>query len=129
MIVGTGIDVIEIERVARALARHGDRFAARVFSRAERAECARFVRPAPQYALRFAAKEAVMKAVGTGWAKGVRWVDIEVVASSAGRAAGVQLHGRVAQIARQQGAVRVHLALSRTRSHALAVVVCEAGAA
>ncbi len=129
MIVGTGVDVIEIGRVERALARRGDRFAARVFSGPERAACERFARPAPHFALRFAAKEALMKAVGTGWARGVRWADIEVVGPSAGEPPRLRLHGRVAQIAAEQGAARLHLALSRTRSHALAVVVCEAAPA
>jgi holo-[acyl-carrier protein] synthase len=127
MIVGSGIDVIEIERVARALGRSGERFERRVFTPQEIAACHGFRRPAPHFALRFAAKEAVMKAVGTGWARGVRWVDIETVP---GAAAGAQLHlvlhGPVAEHARRLGAARPHLCVARSRRHAFAVVVLEA---
>jgi len=126
VIVGSGIDVVEIARVARALGRHGERFAARVFAPGEREACARFARPAPHLALRFAAKEALMKAVGTGWARGVRWADIEVVSPARADAPWLRLHGRVAQIAAARGAVRLHLAFARSRTHALAVVLLEA---
>jgi holo-[acyl-carrier protein] synthase len=124
LIVGSGIDVIEIARVERALARSGARFEERVFSPAEIAHCRKFRRAAPHYALRFAAKEAVMKAVGTGWSRGVRWVDIETApAGVAGLA--LRLHGRVGEIARERGAASAHLAVTRSRSHAVAVVVLE----
>ncbi len=126
MIVGSGIDVIEISRVARALERHRGRFAARVFTATERIACERFARAAPHFALRFAAKEAVMKAMGTGWAHGVRWADIEVVDAGQDQAPTLRLHGRVAEIAASRGCARLHLALSRSRTHALAVVLCEA---
>jgi holo-[acyl-carrier protein] synthase len=130
LIVGSGIDVVEIARVARALERHGGRFAARVFTLGERDACSRWARPAPQFALRFAAKEAVMKAVGTGWARGVRWADIEVVMGSEPDAAPtLRLHGRVAELAVARGGARLHLALSRSRSHAMAVVLLEANGA
>lgn len=86
MIVGSGIDVIEIARVERALARHGERFLRRLLSPAEREACAAVRLPAPHVALCFAAKEAVMKAVGTGWAHGVRWIDIETIWSPAAEA-------------------------------------------
>ncbi len=128
MIVGSGIDVIEIARIERALARGGARFERRVFHPSEIAACRRFRRAAPHFALRFAAKEAVMKAVGTGWARGVRWVDIETLPAPAAGAAGVlvlALHGRVGEIARELGGATPHLAVSRTRSHAMAVVLLE----
>lgn len=121
MIVGSGIDVIEIDRVARALERHGRRFEARVFHPREIADGRGRRRSAVYFAERFAAKEAVMKAVGTGWAKGVRWVDIEVVAGPA-----IQLHGEVAALARRQGVARIHLGLGRSRSLALAAVILDA---
>ncbi len=130
MIVGSGIDVIEIARVARVLSRHPARFGTRVFTPGERAACQRFVRQAPHLALRFAAKEALMKAVGTGWSRGVRWADIEVVkGEEPGSGCTLRLHGRVADLAAARGASRLHLALSRSRSHALAVVLLEAGPA
>ena len=125
MIVGSGIDVVEIERVERALARHGRRFEERVFHPNEIAGGRGCRRSAPFYAARFAAKEALMKAVGTGWARGVRWVDIEVVAGTG--AFEIELHGEVADIARRRGVARIHLGIGRSRSLALAAVLLDAG--
>jgi holo-[acyl-carrier protein] synthase len=128
VIVGSGIDVIEIARIDRLLDRSRERFERRVFTGAESADCRRFRSAAAQFALRFAAKEALMKAVGTGWARGVRWVDIETCPDP--RAPGGNLRlilaGRVAEIARELGCGATHLAVSRTRSHAMAVVLLEA---
>lgn len=137
MIVGSGVDVIEIARIERVLGDRGDRFERRVFHPDEIATCRASARPALHYAVRFAAKEALMKAVGTGWARGVRWADIETLAGegAGGRISdGLQLrlHGRVAELAALRtgaadGAARTHLAVSRSRSHAMAVVLLEAG--
>jgi len=126
VIVGSGIDVVEIERVERALARHGHRFEERVFHPREIESGRGRRRAAPFYAARFAAKEALMKAVGTGWARGVRWVDIEVVAGVG--AFEIELHGEVADIARRRGVARIHLGMGRSRSLALAAVLLDAGA-
>lgn len=128
MIVGSGIDIIEIARIERALARTGDRFARRVFARDEIATCRSFRRPSPHFALRFAVKEAVMKALGTGWANGVRWVDIETVERPIGADRSIlalQFHGRAREIADALGVSRRHVSVSRTRSHAIAIVVFE----
>ncbi len=126
MIVGSGIDIIEIARIERALERRGERFARRVFTEREIATCRGFARPGPHFAVRFAVKEAVMKSVGTGWARGVHWVDVETTAEDpTPNILGLLLHGRIAELARERGAVRPHLAVARTRSHALAVVVLE----
>ena len=78
-ILGIGLDATDIPRVERAIARYGDRFIHRIFTDAEIAYCASKFRPAPHYAGRFAAKEAAMKALGTGLTRGVTWRDIEVV--------------------------------------------------
>jgi holo-[acyl-carrier protein] synthase len=127
MVVGSGVDVIEIARVARALERRGERFERRVFSGREIADCHRASRPADQFALRFAVKEAAMKAVGTGWARGVRFVDIESVARSGrGGRWELELHGRTAATARDLGAVRHHVAATHDRTHAFALVLLEA---
>ncbi len=127
MVVGSGVDVIEIARVARAIERRGERFERRVFSGREIAECRRAARPADQFALRFAVKEATMKAVGTGWARGVRFVDIESLRSPGrGGRLEIQLHGRTAATAQQLGAVRQHVAATHDRTHAFAVVLLEA---
>ncbi|HKE10365.1 MAG TPA: holo-ACP synthase [Myxococcota bacterium] len=128
MIVGSGIDVIEIARIERLLTRSRQRFEERVFTRAEIAHCRRFRRDAAQFALRFAAKEALMKAVGTGWARGVRWVDIGTCMDPRvpGGSLRLTLSGRVAEVAQELGCTAAHLAVSRTRSHAMAVVLLEA---
>ncbi|HNV03678.1 MAG TPA: holo-ACP synthase [Vicinamibacterales bacterium] len=81
-ILGIGLDATDIPRIERALARYGDRFLHRIFTDAEIAYCSRKARPAPHYAGRFAAKEAAMKALGTGLARGVTWRDIEVARGS-----------------------------------------------
>lgn len=108
MILGSGIDVIEVERIERTLARFGVRFERRVFSPGEVAAARGSRRPALCYALRFAAKEALMKAVGTGWSRGVRWVDIETEGEGL-EPGGLVLHGRVAEIVRARGGDGVHL--------------------
>ncbi len=127
MIVGSGIDVVEISRIERALERTGGRFARRVFTPQEIAACEARRRPALHFAVRFAAKEAAMKALGTGWSQGVRWVDIETVPDSQRPSAPLclQLHGRAAEHAVHSGTSRCHLAVSRSRTHALAMVVLE----
>jgi len=126
LIVGTGIDVIEITRVERALRRSGERFARRVFAGSEIRDCRSRRRSGPHFAVRFAAKEAVMKALGTGWAGGVRGVDIETVSEPgvSPEQLSLRLHGRVAELAAERNA-RAHLAVSRTRSHAMALVLLE----
>src|SRR5262245_65503054 len=85
MIVATGIDIVEIARIEAVLTRHGPRFQHRVFTADEIAYCDRRASKYESYAARFAAKEAFMKALGTGWADGVGWQDIEVVRGETGR--------------------------------------------
>lgn len=129
MIVGSGIDVVEIARIARALERRGDRFAQRVFTERESADCRATARAAAHFAVRFAAKEAGMKAVGTGWARGVRWRDFESHRRGARGELGLRLYGQALELARQRGAAHCHLAVSLGRTHALALVLLEAGSA
>ncbi|MBW2541794.1 MAG: holo-ACP synthase [Deltaproteobacteria bacterium] len=126
MIVGSGIDVIEIARVESALRRSGERFERRVFAKSEIVDCRSRRRAGLHYAVRFAVKEAVMKAIGTGWARGVRWVDIETVSDPSGNPdlMSLRLHGRVAELVEARNALP-HLAVSRTRSHAMAFVLFE----
>src|SRR5215470_475151 len=123
-IAGTGIDVIEVERIERALTRPriGERFRVRVFTPGEIAYCESRGRPRYQsYAARFAAKEATMKALGTGWNRHVGWNDIEVLRQR-GRAPMIVLHGKAAEFARRCGITRIHLSLSHTASFAIAYV-------
>lgn len=127
MIVGCGVDVVELERVRRVVARWGDRFQSRVLTERERAECGAYRRPAVQVALRFAAKEAGMKAIGTGLARGVSWRDLEVVRGADGLE--MRLHGSAARFARERGSDRVWLAAALTRTHAIAQVVLEGASA
>jgi holo-[acyl-carrier protein] synthase len=123
VIVGCGIDVVEIARVERAISRRGERFRRRVFTDAERRDCERRARPGPHFALRFAAKEAGMKAIGTGWRRGVGWRDFEVVERGGGLE--LVLHGHAARFATERGSARAWLGASRTRTHAVAQVVLE----
>lgn len=125
MIVAVGTDAIEVERVQRAVdhPRWGERFQQRVFTAGEIGYCTRRRRNAESFAARFAAKEAVMKALGTGYANGVWWRDIEVVRESG--APRLVLHGGAAARAAALGITRWHLALTHTAGQALAYVIAE----
>jgi holo-[acyl-carrier protein] synthase len=120
MIKGLGVDIVEIDRMREALRRH-PRMKERIFSADERAYCDRRNKPEVHYALRFAAKEAVLKALGTGFA-GMTFQDVEVVRDSGGRPS-PRLHGRAAEVAEGLGVVEMHLSLSYTHTTAVASAV------
>ena len=124
MIVGTGIDIIEVPRIAAALARHRERFVRRVFTDAEARYCQSKPNAAERFAARFAAKEAAMKALGTGWRGGIAWRDVEVGREPGGRPT-VAFSGRAADAAWRLGATRASLSLSHTEQHAIASVILE----
>ena len=124
MIVAIGIDIIEVCRIEEVFARRGERFRDRVFTPDEIAYCEKRGSRFLSYAARFAAKEAVMKGLGTGWGSGVAWRDIEIVLSDAGAPA-IHLRGRALERLLEIGARRVHLSLSHTRHLAMAEVVLE----
>jgi holo-[acyl-carrier protein] synthase len=124
VILGGGIDVVEIARIERALARRGDRLRTRVYTPREIADCQRRSRSGPHFALRFAVKEAGMKAIGTGWRRGVAWRDFETLETGDGLE--VQLHGVALEIARARGFARAFVGGSWTRTHAFAQIVLEA---
>jgi holo-[acyl-carrier protein] synthase len=126
MIVGMGIDLAEVARVEAAIARHGRTFLERVFTPLEIGYCERHHNRVERYAARFAAKEATMKALGTGWRRGVRWVDIEVANLPGGRPT-LQLHGRTKQLAEEQGVRHIALSLTHTSGLAFAQVIFESG--
>jgi holo-[acyl-carrier protein] synthase len=126
VILGAGIDLVEIARVAAALERGGERFAARVFTERERSSCERRRHRARQFAVRFAAKEAGMKALGTGWGKGVGWHDFEVVETSRGLE--LEICGRARELGRARGLRAAWLATAATGSVAFAQVVLEGDA-
>src|SRR5215470_5725712 len=126
-IAGTGIDVIEVERIKRALTRPriGERFRARVFTPGEIAYCESRGLPRYQsYAARFAAKEATMKAMGTGWNRNVGWSEIEVVRER-GKAPTIALHGKSAEFARKRNISKFHLSITHTAKEAIAHVIAE----
>ena len=124
MIVGTGIDIAEVPRVAQAIARFGDRFLQRIYTEGEIRYCDSKANRVERYAARFAAKEAAMKALGTGWNHGVRWRDIEVRRAPGGRPT-IAFHGKAAEFAAKLGAARVALSLSHTTEQAIAHVILE----
>ena len=124
MVVGIGTDLIEIARIAQSVARFGDRFLSRVFTRGEITYCRRKKNAAESFAARFAAKEAGAKALGTGISQGISWLELEVVRQPGGRPT-LHLTGRAAQRARQLGVATVSLSLTHSKDIALAVVVME----
>ena len=124
MIVGLGVDMEEVSRIREAISRHGRIFLDRVFTSGEVAYCERHRDPAERYAARFAAKEAMMKALGTGWSKGVRWRDIEVTRKPGGRPT-ILLHGAAHEHAERMGARQISLSLTHSGNFALAEVILE----
>jgi len=120
MINGLGVDIVEIERMREALLRR-PRMKERLFSEEERAYCEQRNKPEIHYAMRFAAKEAVLKALGTGFS-GMRFRDVEVVRDERGRPT-PRLSGRAAEVAEAAGVVEMHLSLSFTHANAVASAV------
>ncbi|MBL9142508.1 MAG: holo-ACP synthase [Verrucomicrobiaceae bacterium] len=121
-LIGIGLDLCEVERMRDLMTRHEGRFELRTFTEGERTYCTKNVDPAMHYAARFAAKEAVAKALGTGFADGVGWSDIEVIRAESGQPS-IQLHGSTAQRAKELGAKQIHLTLTHTKDTAAASVV------
>ena len=129
MILGLGIDVIEVKRVEASLTRFAKRFETRVFTERERAYCrAKKTRAAESYALRWAAKEAVAKAMGTGIRGGVDFADIEVETDALGRPS-IRLHGGAASAAKKRGIAKFHLSLTHEGELAVAFAVAEGAGA
>jgi len=126
MIIGSGIDLVEIERIQHSMDRYGARFLNRVYTPAEQAYCLSKRRAAESFAARFAAKEAGAKALGTGISHGVSWLEIEVVRETSGRP-NLHFHGRAAQIATRLGMVSASLSITHTGSLSAASVVIENG--
>lgn len=124
MIVGIGIDLIDIARIERVLERHEGRAHARLFTAGEMAYCNAAARPAESYAARFAAKEAFFKAVRTGWGQGLTWTDVEIL-SSPGGAPDLRLHGGARARADELGVRGLHLSLTHTGDVAGAFLVLE----
>jgi holo-[acyl-carrier protein] synthase len=124
VIIGMGVDLAEVERIRGAIERHGEPFLRRVYTVAEKEYCERFKNKYERFAGRFAAKEAAMKALGTGWRRGVRWVDFEVVREKGGRPT-IRLDGEARKIAEELGVKRIALSITHTEAQALAQVIFE----
>lgn len=124
MIIGTGIDLAEVPRIRRAMERYGRRFTERVYTPREIAYVERKANKFERYAARFAAKEAGMKAIGTGWRGGITWHDFEVTNLPSGKPT-LTFHGRAAEVAGRLGVKHVSLSLTHTAETGMAFVVLE----
>lgn len=124
MIVGTGIDLAEVDRIRRAIGRHGPRFIDRIYTGGEIAYVESKANRFERYAARFAAKEAGMKAIGTGWRRGVRWQDFEVANLPSGKPT-LKLHGVAAEVAAKLGVRSVALSMTHTAQQGMAFVILE----
>jgi holo-[acyl-carrier protein] synthase len=124
VIVGTGVDLAEVPRIRASVERFGARFVERVYTPAEIAYVERKANRFERYAARFAAKEAGMKAIGTGWKRGVRWQDFEVVNLPSGRPT-LRLHGVAAEFAKKLNVRNISLSLTHTAEMAMAHVILE----
>jgi holo-[acyl-carrier protein] synthase len=124
MIVGMGIDIAEVKRIAAVIESQKERFLRRVFTLDEVAYCEQFKNRFERYAGRFAVKEAAMKALGTGWSRGVRWVDLEVVRQRSGRPT-LALKGEAKKIADALGVKNIVISITHTAEQAIAQVIFE----
>jgi holo-[acyl-carrier protein] synthase len=124
VIVGMGIDVAEVDRIRAVVEAQADRFLKRVYTPTEVAYCEQFKKKYERYAGRFAVKEAAMKALGTGWSRGVRWVDVEVVRQRGGRPT-LELKGEAKNIADRLGVKHIAVSITHTAEQAFAQVIFE----
>jgi holo-[acyl-carrier protein] synthase len=124
MIVGLGLDIAEIDRIEAAIKRHGAPFLERIYTAGEVAYCEKHKGKYERYAARFAAKEAAMKALGTGWSSGVRWRDIEVVRAPSGKPS-LKLEGKALDVATHLGVRNIALTITHSGNLALAEVIFE----
>jgi len=124
MIIGHGVDIVETARIERMLGDHPERFLERVFTPTEQADSDSPKRRHEHLAARFAAKEAALKALGTGWSQGIGWTDIEVVRAESGKPS-LKITGRAAEIAEDLGIKRWHVSLSHAEQYAMASVIAE----
>lgn len=125
MIVGLGVDIAEIDRIEAAMVRHGAAFLDRLFTPSEQAYCETYKNRGERYAARFAAKEAAMKALGTGWRHGIRWRDIEVTREASGKPT-LRLEGVAREFAERMGVRNISLTITHSGNLALAQVIFEA---
>src|SRR5438874_13752956 len=125
MVVGVGIDVIQNERIRDSISRFGPRFLNRIYTETEIAYCTNCADPTIHYAARFAAKEAAFKALGTGWATGVKWKDVEVRRLAYGKPE-LHLYSEALAVATEMRATRFHVSLTHDQLISSPVVILEA---
>lgn len=121
-IVGIGLDLVKIERIRALAERWRERFLERLYTESERRYCFERASPYASLAGRFAAKEAVLKAMGTGWSAGISWQDIQVVNDRSGKPV-AQVQGRAGALLREAGVTDIHISLSHDADYAIAQVV------
>jgi holo-[acyl-carrier protein] synthase len=124
MIVGIGIDVVQNDRLRQSIEKFGARFLNRIYTEAEQEYCKKCSDPGIHFAARFAAKEAAFKALGTGWAQGVKWKDVEVDRLASGKPE-LRLHGEALSHAQSLAATRFHVSLTHDQLVSAAVVLLE----
>ena len=124
MIKGLGVDSTELDRIARVYGKYGERFLNRIYAPEEQTYSLRYADPTPRLAARFAAKEACMKALGTGWNNGIHWRDIVVVNAPTGKPQ-LRLFGKAQQRAESLGVDHIHLSITHGRTNATAIVIFE----
>jgi holo-[acyl-carrier protein] synthase len=124
MITGIGIDVVQNDRIRDSIERFGERFVNRIYTEREKDYCKNCAAPLIHYAARWAAKEAAFKALGTGWAAGVKWKDIEVERMPSGKPE-LRLYGEALAVATSHGATRFHVSLTHDQLISCAVVIFE----
>jgi holo-[acyl-carrier protein] synthase len=122
MIVGVGTDIVEIPRIGKMIERHGEHFLQRVYTEDEIRYCQRRKESFQHYAGRWAAKEAVMKTLGTGWTRGVGWLDIEVAIKRSGQPL-INIRGSAREIANHLGIGEVLISISHCRAYAMATAI------
>ena len=125
MIIGIGLDLVDIARIEASIERFGDRFTGKIFSESERKYCHRKKNPAPHYAARFAAKEACAKALGCGVSGGLLWKDMELSRDESTGQPTMVLSGRARENAAQLAVVNIHVTLTHANKQAAAVVILE----
>ena len=124
MVVGIGLDLAEVDRIEAAIAKHGERFLTRVYTEAERKYCESKPNKFERFAGRFAAKEAAMKAIGTGWKRGVAWREFEVMRAPSGQPI-MMFHGKAAEIAHALGVKKALVTITHSEKSAIAQVLLE----
>ncbi|HTV47642.1 MAG TPA: holo-ACP synthase [Phycisphaerae bacterium] len=123
-ILGHGVDLVEVARIAEMIERHGEHFLNRCFTATEQEYCASYKDSAPHYAGRFAAKEAIAKALGTGFRGQINWTDMEILPDTEGRPV-LALKGPIREAAGEMGISHWHVSISHTMEHAMASAIAE----